>query len=328
VITFLLGADDYSKKQYLEDLAKSSKADLEFYFADSEPLDVLRLSEQDLFSKPKIFALENVFGNVDWREGDLEKIKASENQIVILEEALDKRLSKNKQILSDKNIKVLEFNPPHGKEINKWIENKVKVLGGQISSNAIEELALRLGRDEAEETKFGGKVISVREIFSLWQAESEIKKLMAYCGNREIAGEDVKNLVNENWEVDSLQIANAIGDKDGRLAFDLIGKFLKDQNSADEKGAIIQLNALLAEQFRNVFLTQDFLSRRVLEAEILKKTGWKSGRLFVMKKIAQRFPRAKIFELLNKLEALDEELKTSATPPKTLLDLILSQLLY
>ena len=58
----------------------------------------------------------------------------------------------------------------------------------------------------------------------------------------------------------------------------------------------------------------------------LTTTGWKSGRLFVMKKAALRFAPKKIMETLQKLSSLDEELKTSQTPPKVLLDLIISQL--
>ena len=46
-----------------------------------------------------------------------------------------------------------------------------------------------------------------------------------------------------------------------------------------------------------------------------------------MKKIAVRFKPKTVLEFLTKLEALDEELKTSSTPPKVLLDLIVSQLL-
>ena len=95
---------------------------------------------------------------------------------------------------------------------------------------------------------------------------------------------------------------------------------------ADEKGAIIQLNGLISEQFRNVAMAQDFLSQKKGENQILEITGWKSGRLFVMKKIASKFPAKKVLEFLSKLAALDEELKTSQTPPKVLLDLIVAQL--
>jgi DNA polymerase III delta subunit len=119
---------------------------------------------------------------------------------------------------------------------------------------------------------------------------------------------------------------HALAEKDKR-ALELISKFLQEQTASDEKGSIIQLNALLSEQFRNVYMAQEFLAGKTSEADILDKTGWKSGRLFIMKKIAARFKPQTISETLSKLAALDEELKTSQTPPRVLLDLILAQLL-
>ena len=127
--------------------------------------------------------------------------------------------------------------------------------------------------------------------------------------------------------MDALEIANALADGKKQLALDLMGKFLQGQNIGDEKSSIIQLNALLAEQFRNVCIIQNFLERGVKEEEILEKTGWKPGRLFIVKKIAKKFNFKKVVDFLAKLEALDTELKTSATPPKVLLDLVVAQLL-
>ena len=126
--------------------------------------------------------------------------------------------------------------------------------------------------------------------------------------------------------VEGIEIANAIADNHRQEAMALVSRFLKQTAGADQKARTIQLCALLAEQFRNLAALQDFLARRVPETKILEATGWKPGRLFVLKKIVVRFPPDKIWQTLNKLEALDEELKTSSTPPRVLLDLILSQL--
>ena len=59
---------------------------------------------------------------------------------------------------------------------------------------------------------------------------------------------------------------------------------------------------------------------------ILEKTEWKSGRLFVMKKLSAPFQEKALVSLLTKLEALDVELKSSSVPPKVLVDLIVSQI--
>jgi DNA polymerase III delta subunit len=167
--------------------------------------------------------------------------------------------------------------------------------------------------------------VSVEEIYNLWQADSEIHKLIAYASGREIFADDISRLVPENVEVDVLALTNAIAENQKQKTMDLLDRFLKDQNSSDTKGSVIQLNALLSEQFRNVAMVQDFLSRKISENKILETTGWKSGRLFVMKKIAARFSAKIILDGLNKLSALDDELKTGSVPPRVLLDLILAQ---
>jgi len=73
-------------------------------------------------------------------------------------------------------------------------------------------------------------------------------------------------------------------------------------------------------------LVQDFLARRVPDQEILKQTAWKSGRLFVMKKLAGKFKPGQLISILDKLERLDIETKTTTTPGQTILQLILAQL--
>jgi DNA polymerase III delta subunit len=326
MLTLLLGPDDFSKKEYITILAAKEKAQTQFFF-DSESLGSLQvLTDQDLFSKPKVFVLSGIFSKLDF-EQNLERLIKTPNKIFIVEEKLDKRSKFNKGLLSNKNVTSKEFQLPHGKELDKWILARISSLGGKISASAADLLAKKLGRDEAQETKFGGKVVEVKEIFNLFQVNSEIEKLIQLSGGKEIMEEDVENMVSENIEVDALDIANAIGDGDKNKAINLVQNFLKAQTGSEEKTGVIQLNALLAEQFRNVAIVQDFQNRSTSDSEILEKTSWKSGRLFVMKKIAAKFNQKKVLDFLNKLSALDEELKSSSTPPKVLLDLILAQLL-
>ncbi len=324
MISILLGADDFSKKEYINSETKKLGAQLEVY-AEGDSVDALKLLQQDLFSKPKIFVLEGIFKSLDLNK-DLEKVSNSENQIIIVEEKLDKRSKEVKNIFLNKDITIKEFNLPHGQELNEWITKRIALLKGSIGSRAVGLLGKKLGRDNFLKTKVGGRVIELKEVYNLYEADNEIKKLIAFAGGNEIQEEDVEQLVNENIEIDVFKITNAIADGRKQEALNLIGDFLNKQTGGDEKARVIQLNALLAEQFRNVAVIQDFLKRKISESEILQKTSWKSGRIFVMKKIAGKFNPKKILQLLKKLEALDQELKTAQTPPKVLLDLILVQL--
>jgi DNA polymerase III delta subunit len=326
MLSFFLGPDDFSKKEYLDKLALESGAEREIYLAEDEAPEVLHFIEQNLFLKPKLFILDGLFSRLNYSEKDWDRLIACQNRVAVVEDTLDRRVSQNKKLLSNKAVEVKEFQLPHGKELNVWILQRVKALGRQIAKPAVEALAKRLGRDDFMEMKASGKTIAVKEIFSLWQIKNEIDKLVFFAAGREISEQDVNLLVSENSEISSFEIANAIGEGKKNLALSLVDRFLLQQAAADEKISVMQLNALLAEQFRNVSMVQDFLRRRVPEKGILEKTAWKSGRLFVMKKIARQFTAEKVLTLLGKLYALDEELKTLSTPPKVLLNLILAQL--
>jgi DNA polymerase III delta subunit len=333
MFTLLLGSDDFSKKEFIDSLVKDKGTDLRVFSEGDQMPNVGSLTEADLFSRPKVFVLQNIMPG--FSAGEMEKLILSANHIVISVKSLDKRKKENKDLIAKsdasvgagKKITVKEFVLPHGRELNEWIAKRVQYHHGKISKDAVELLAVRLGRDSGKEIKAGGKVVSAEEVFNLWQADGEIRKLMSFAAGAEIGAKEVGELVSENGEVDVFDLTNAIADNQKNRALELLNKFLSAQTGSDEKGGIIKLNALLSEQFRNVAMIQDFLLAQKSEDQILEATGWKSGRLFVIKKIASRFPSKKILDFLNKLSALDEELKTSSTPPRVLLDLIVSQLL-
>lgn len=323
MLAILLGPDGFSKKQYIKDLAAKEKAEVAV-LVQPEVLPIDQLTSQDLFAAKKIFVLQDALKLIN--EQNLQSLIDSNNKIIITEEKIDKRTTFGKNLANNKKISLKEFALPHGRELNRWIEQRVKTWGGKIHSAAVEQLAISLGRDEAKETKFGGKVVEVQEVYNLGDVDNEIQKLLAYADGQEINQQMVKDLVPMHEEADVLQIVNAIGENNRQLAFEQMQIFLAEETAADEKGKIIQLNALLSEQFRNVAAVQDFLQRQIPEPVILEQTEWKPGRLFVMKKLATKFPHKKVVEVLHKLSALDEELKISSTPPRVLLDLIFSQL--
>lgn len=327
MLTILLGPDDFGKRQHVRAAAEKSKAAVGvFYFPDPD-VQVRQLAGGDLFSGPLVYALVGAVAASAIGPEEAAALSRGSNQVFCLEEKLDRRKDQVKQLLKVPGVTVSEFPLPHGSELNRWLKTRAGELKVSLEPQAVEALAVRLGRDEFTETRAGGRVISVTETYSLWQADSELKKLAAYSGGRTVTAEDVERLVPENLVADTLKLANAVADRQRGLAFSLVDRFLSEGQASDEKARIIQLNALLAEQFRNVLAVQDFAARRVPEQEVLKVTGWRSGRLFVLRKVASRFTVERVRELLDKLQHLDLELKSSSMPPRVLLDMILVRLL-
>lgn len=327
MIYLLLGQDDYTKAQFILDLAKKHNAELA-YFVVSDDLDKFSWAgEQDLFSKPKFSILRGVFKDLEKKyKGESVNLEQSGNTVII-EEKIDKRGALAKKILADKNVHVEQFKLPHQVKLDEWILNRVKMEMGKISKQGAYLLAKKLGRDDYMEIREGGRVADFIEAFSLWQADSEIKKLLSYSNGKEITEEDVERLVHIDMEIDSLEIANNLAENKKLAVFGLVENFLAKESTGDIKAGIIQLSALLAEQFRSIAIIQNFLQRNFNDQKILSLTSWKPGRLFMVKKAAKNFSSQKVKDFLNKLQALDAELKSSTLPPRVLLDLILSQLL-
>jgi DNA polymerase III delta subunit len=319
----LLGSDDFSKKAFINSLVEKLSAELIIFGSDDLLPQVSDLSQTDLFSKSKVFWFNGIVPDFIANLPDLSK---SKNRVVVSVKSLDKRKKENKELLTNEAFEVKEFLLPHAEELDKWIINRARELGAGLSRENASLLAQTLGRDSGKETKIAGKIISVEEIFSLWQVDSEIKKLLSFSDGKEITASNIRDLVSDNREVDVFEITNSIAEGKKAEAINFMHDFLKNQAGSEEKGAVIQLSALLAEQFRNVAMISGLLASKKTENEILELTGWKSGRLFVIKKISSRFELRKVLDFLSKLQALDRELKSSSIPPKVLLDLIVTQL--
>jgi DNA polymerase III delta subunit len=325
MISILLGPDDYGKREYIGALAKKIAARVEsFHSLETVPM-LGSITGTDLFSKETVYVFNGLTEKLV-TEDLLPNLQSSKNYFIFVDEKLDKRTNLYKFLSKQKSV-MQDFGLPHGKALDAWIQKRAAELGGAFEPAAVDLLAKKLGRDDAEETKFGGKVVEVKEVYTLWQANSEVQKLLAYSQGKPVTAKSVEDLVPVYTETDVLQIVNAIGEGNKTQSLKMIDLFLASELVGDEKSKIIQLNALLADQFRNIAIIHGFTGQGKPDDSILEATGWKSGRLFVLRKISARFNPKKVQEFLPKLEALDEELKTGSTPPRVLLDLIMVQLL-
>jgi DNA polymerase III delta subunit len=322
MLYLLLGDDDFSKKNYIEGLGKKLKLPVEYMAEDTDANSLRQILSPSLFAQAKVFVLKDSASKlID--ENNLASLKSSSQHIVFSEEKLDKRKSATQSLLKDKQIETKEFLTPTGQDLEKWLGERVKFLGGKISKAATSRLAEALKGESAE-----GSFAFKREApkFNLWQADNELQKLLAYSNGKQIEGEDVDALVSQTNDTQAWDIVNALAEKNSARAYKLMESFFLIQDGSDEKSKAIQLNASLAEQFRSILLVRAFQESGIPDAQILERTGWKSGRLFIVKKLASKFEAKKVSSFLSKLVSFDEELKSTNTPARVLLELITAQI--
>jgi DNA polymerase-3 subunit delta len=157
------------------------------------------------------------------------------------------------------------------------------------------------------------------------RAQNEIEKLKQYAAGQPITSGMVGELVESSSGVDIFELLNAIATKNKKQALTMLQNYF-DTETADEKANAIKVVALLSDQFRSLLIVLDAGERYMPDDAILKLTGWKSGRLFIMKKLARNFNVTQVKQALAKLENLDREMKTGSMPPHVVLDLIIADM--
>ena len=288
MITILLGTDTFSKEAHIKKaLAGKDVERTVFRSGDTVP-PLTSLGEPTLFGPARVYMFDHCWSQID-TEQLLTLAPSLGTTVFVLEDSLDKRKSINQKILKEPSIAVMEFNAPQGKDAVQWITAHAKDLGFTIETATAQDLYAALAPEEGE--------------LPVLRAHNEIMKLGSFADGETVTANMVVELTRSVVAIDIFALLNKIGSKDKKTALRMLEDFF-EYGPGDDKAKAIQITSLFADQLRNMLLVLDADVQRLPEAELLKQTGWKSGRLFMVKKLARGFTPQKIRQTLAKLENL------------------------
>lgn len=319
MLTLLLGPDEYTREQHLRQTVSQAGAVRVDLDANSDTITADDLLAQDLFSPSRVVVVEHGAEQL-LTETHIPAFVASANHICFVETQLDQRTKFAKTLMQDERIIKVLCNPPELHTLSAWVETYVKEHGGIITGPAAQRLLARLGYIDP----LGGQAAALREP-SLAALAIELDKALVYAAGESITPAIIEALVPDDRQVVTFAITDAIARKDKKNVVELLQAYYAD-TTEDETTKTITLAGLLAEQFRSALLVLSAQAARVSESELLAQTGWKSGRLFMVRKQATPFTIPKLKDVLAKLESLDVELKSSTMPPRVMLELIIAQM--
>ncbi|QQS23076.1 hypothetical protein IPM19_00715 [bacterium] len=306
MLIVLLGEDVYAKQEYLQNIIEKSELEIARYDA-TMPLPKLgSLAGQSLFGAGQIHIFSHCLGQYDLPE--LESAAKGTSQIVFIEDTLDKRLTKTKQLMKIAEVK--EFLAPAPEVAAKWIVSHAESIGITIQPAAAAEMSLRL-------------IGETKKNLSTTAAHNELLKLWAFAGEKTITKQMVEELTPKDLAIDLFALLDSIGQKNKPAVVRLLQQYY-DSSSEDDKTLTIRLSALLADQLRSIMIVKQASEQRLSDNDLLTATGWKSGRLFIMKKLANNFSAQQLSGALNKFYNLDKELKNSNLPPRIVIDMIVA----
>jgi DNA polymerase-3 subunit delta len=202
-------------------------------------------------------------------------------------------------------VTVVLFSGPDAKNLRNWITKRVQQQGGTIQPAAAEQLGRLVGTE-------------------LRTLNNEIEKLILFvAGTRAITPADVDLLVPYTEESENFGLANALGQKNSRKAYDQLYKLM------DEGQHPMAILARIATQIRGLLAVKDMAERGMSAAEIARLKGWRSDYAAKVRlREAGNFSMTRLEEILETLLTIDLDIKTGRVEADLALDSLVANLCH
>ena len=236
-------------------------------------------------------------------------------KIFFIENNIDKRKKIYKEIIKlekSNEAEIKEFLIPVNFQFDNWIKETVEKSDGKIDKEAVSALAISLVRGLQQKDKNKKIILS----YNLWEAKSEIEKLISYCSDREITKNDVELLVKSKVDMNIFNLIDSISSKNKRKAVNLLNEQI------DEGTNEIYMLTMFVYQFRNLLKVKSLLNSGMSSSEIASET--RMHPFVVQKSIEQcgKFEMDDLKKIYKKLFDADLAIKTGKINPRLVLDLL------
>jgi DNA polymerase-3 subunit delta len=265
---------------------------------ETEAGDVIeRLATTPMFGGRRLLMVDNVEA---WAKGDRAAMEAFVQRIppsaCLVMTASDRKNIEGLAKAVETRGKVVQFRSPGDKEALRWLIERGKQLGKNLSHRAAFLLVEMVGGD-------------------LHALASELDKICTFVGERDrIETEDI-------LETTSSQRSFSAFDMLDHLKAQQADKALRSLRSLILSGELpLKILSTLAWQIRIVWQVKDGLRQGISEAELAARL---KSHPFVIKKAreqAVRFSDADLYRVIEAIAQTDIAIKSTGTPPELLLE--------
>ncbi len=330
MIFFLHGADTFRSRQKLNELKEKFVREVDPSGANLVVLDGATMQAGDfrnaisamsMFVRKRMVVVERLLehGKKDVQEGVVEYLASKEfpeEHIVVFWEGsvTVKRETRNVKRTASKQTKskvqkketaapllplllkqkyVQEFAPLSGAPLVKWIQARVKEVGGTIETKAIDELVMRVGGD-------------------LWRMDQEIQKLIAYRQGERITSVDVQEHVHGMFEEKIFALCDALGTQERGRALTLIHAELTNGVHP------LYLLTMMVRHFRILLMVREGLDMGGTEKSLATTLALHPFVLGKAVRQAALYTGERLQTLYGQLFSIEHALKSSTKDPEAL----------
>ena len=189
-----------------------------------------------------------------------------------------------------------EFRSPFINQIPGWAQRFARERGARLNAEAASYLADHIGTD-------------------LLALATEIDKLVAFIfPETDIDLETARQCAGELHQHSAFDLADALGQQNGKRALGLVQQVL-----SDEKRALPVLHALVSH-FRRLWLVKDLSETRAPQSRIEQAVGLRGARVRAFIAQSRIFSYSDLRRVLQHAAQLDVALKSSPSAPRILFD--------
>jgi DNA polymerase-3 subunit delta len=317
MLYILYGADDFSLKLKLGELEvelgdMSSREFNRVTFNARELIPaelVSACSTLPFLGQKRMVMVEGLLGHLDslsktpdeWKFlPDFVK-RMPESTILVLVDGNIKKDNLMLKKLSSQAV-VENFSPLRGSKLQEWIRQRVKERDGEISSQAAGLLTALAGDN-------------------LWVLSHELDKLLLYTGGRRVEAGDVRRLTNYVREVTIFATVDAIIERRGATALQMVHRLL------EEGASVSYILTMITRQLRLMIQLKDMDVRRLGEDSLRRELGVSPA--YPLSKLwrqAAGYSVERLVDMYEKLLEVDIAIKTGKWRAELAADLLVAEL--
>lgn len=320
------GEDEFRRSEWLAEIRQTVALDAAIAALNTVVLDGRRLTAEELeaacgatpfLADKRLVIMEGLAARAEPRQGKAEGSRRaprrdvdtrllaylaavpSTTDVVLCEDVAIAPANPFRKAVQEAGGRVVELQPPKpdSQELRRWVTQRARARGAQISPEAVEQLAAFVGNN-------------------LRLLDQEIAKLAAYADGKVLAAEDVRRLVSYAREASVFEMGDALGRRDARRALSEISELLGEGDSPTH------LVYMVARHVRLLMQAREALDRGVSHHKLVDELG---VHRFVAQKVgeqARNFSFRELQALYDELVQLDWAVKTGRMEAAPALDLL------
>lgn len=324
-VYFFTGAEEYLMNEIIgvlkEKYIEESFETLNYIAIDGKEVsfdNILNACETLPFmSSKKIVIIKDISEIIENGDNDLDNTMASyveglDNYLLLIIMDRSNNLKKASKLYKtiNKSGGVVDFSKLKGKDLNTWLETKLKKYSKKISNANLNYFIGESSYSDYNSTK------------TLYDLENELLKVINYASGNEILKEDIDIVLTKTLDTNIFNLLASINKKDSDSAL----KIFNEMYISNEP--VQRILVMIIRQLRLMLGYKLYKERGYSEGDIQEKLGIKPYEFKKISKESYNFNEEQLKLALNHILELDIKQKTSSQDEKLALEMLIINLAY